>query len=292
MLTTNDSQSMRSGPAKSHPTMSENHPSPATPAALVLAGAPNDGPLKDVSDAPYEALIDIGGRPMIEYVLDVLRAVPAVGPVGIVGPVAELRRWVKLDGELLIEPGDGLLDNLERGARELRAAGHEGHLLVVTSDIPLLTVDAVESFLKRCRERRAYALPDGQDFDAYYPMVRREASEARFPGVRRTYVSLRDGSFTGGNFVLLDPHMLIERRHLFDQVVALRKDPVRMARLLGFSFIVKFLLRRLAAGDIERIARDKLGIHGAVIDMPHAEVGFDVDKPGDLIVAKQQLGIL
>lgn len=268
--------------------MASDNRSAGPTAALVLAGASNDGPLKEVSDATHEALIDVGGRPMIEYVLDVLRAAPSVGPIGIVGPVAQLRDGVKLDEELLIEPVGGLLDNLERGARQLRTEGHSGHLLVVTSDIPLITVDAVEDFLQRCRERRAAALGAG-DLDAYYPMVRREASEARFPGVRRTYVNLRDGRFTGGNFVLLDPDMLIERRHLFDQVVALRKDPVRMARLLGFGFIVKFLLRRLAASDIERIVRDKLGIHGAVIEVPYAEVGFDVDKPSDLIIAEQQL---
>lgn len=258
-------------------------------AALILAGAPNDGPLKEAGQARYEALIEIGGRPMVEYVLDVLREAPTVGPVAIVGPPADIRAAVTLKDELLVEPGGGLLDNLERGARALRSAGHTGHLLVVTSDIPLVTVEALEAFLARCRERREGA--SGADFDAYYPMVRREASEARFPGVRRTYVGLRDGQFTGGNFALLNPDMVIERRHLFDQVVALRKDPVGMARLLGFGFIVNFLLRRLSAGDIERIVREKLGIHGAVIDVPHAEVGFDVDKPSDLAIAEAELGV-
>ena len=128
-------------------------------AALVMAGAPNDGPLKDADPAPYEALIRIGGRPMIEYVLEVLRAAPSVGPVGIVGPTAELKAAVRLEDELLIEPGRGMLDNLERGARELRAAGHTGHLLVVTSDIPLVSVEAVESFLSRCRARRVRPCP-------------------------------------------------------------------------------------------------------------------------------------
>ncbi|MFS8523665.1 MAG: nucleotidyltransferase family protein [Limnochordales bacterium] len=257
-------------------------------AALVMAGAPNDGPLKEADDAPYEALIRIGGRPMIEYVLDVLRAAPSVGAVGVVGP-AGLRGHVRQD-ELLIEPGGAMLDNLERGARALQAAGHTGHLLVVTSDIPLVTVEALELFLQRCRERRASAPPDAPEPDAYYPMVRRETSEARFPGVRRTYVGLRDGQFTGGNFVLLNPDMVLERRYLFDRVVALRKDPLGMARILGLGFIVNFLLRRLSAGDIERIVREKLGIHGAVIEVPHAEVGFDVDKPGDLAIAAAELG--
>src|SRR5690606_27533647 len=177
------------------------------------------------------------------------------------------------------------------GVRALREAGCRGHLLVATSDIPLITVEALETFLALCRRRDAEA-PVGRDhFDAYYPMVSRENCDARFPGVQRTYVGLKDGQFTGGNVVLLDPAVMLDRRQLFEQVVALRKDPVGMARLLGFGFIVKFLLRRLTARDIENIVREKFGIVGAVIQVPHAEVGFDVDKPSDLAIARAALGV-
>lgn len=265
-------------------------------AALVLAGAPNRGPLAAVSDASYEALIEINGRPMIAYVLDALRQAPSVGRIGVVGPVAELRGVPEMEGVELIAPVGGLLDNLERGARVLQGengdaggkAASGGRLLCVTSDIPLLTPAAVEDFLERCRTRdAASARPGG--LDAFYPMVNRAATRARFPGGRRTYVHLREGVFTGGNCVLLSPALLLKQRAIFDQAVALRKDPVRMARLLGLGFILKFLLRRLSAADIERVVADKLGIHGAVIETPYAEIGFDVDKPDDLELARRML---
>src|SRR5690606_2194538 len=121
------------------------------------------------------------------------------------------------------------------------------------------------------------------------PMVSRQTSEARFPGQRRTYVHLRSGAYTGGNCVLVAPSLLLKQRELFDQAVALRKDPVRMARLLGLGFIVKFLLRRLEAADIERVVQERLGIHGAIVEVPYAEIGFDVDKPEDLELARRLL---
>ncbi|MBO8141106.1 MAG: NTP transferase domain-containing protein [Firmicutes bacterium] len=249
-------------------------------AALVLAGAPNEGPLRAVSDCAYEALIEVAGRPMVEYVLDALRAAPSVGPIGIVGPVADLKAAVRLEGEELIEPAGGLLDNVARGAERLTESGDR--LLVVTGDIPLLTPGAVEDFLARCRRRPA-------GLDACYPMVSREVAEAQFPGQTRTYVRLREGLFTGGNCVLLSPEVLLRQRSLFEQAVALRKNPVGMARLLGAGFIVSFLLKRLSAADIERVIRDRLGINGAIIAVPHAEIGFDVDKPADLELARRML---
>lgn len=245
--------------------------------ALVLAGATNDGPLQGVGDARYEALIDLNGRPMIEYVLDALRAAPSVGRIGIVGPVDALRAGVALQGEQLIPSGGGMLENVERGARELGG----GPLLVVTADIPLLDVDAVETFLARCEARPG--------LDAYYPVIRREDNEAAFPGVGRTYFHLREGSFTGGNFVVLKPEALLQAREVFEQAVQLRKKPVQMARLLGFGFIVRFVLRRLSAADLETFVRDKLGISGAVVPLPHAAVGFDVDKPDDFALAERLL---
>ena len=271
--------------------------------ALVLAGAPNRGPLAAVSDRPYEALIEIQGRPMIAYVLDALRVAPSVGAVGIVGPVPELAAALELAGEQLIPPVGGLLDNLVHGARVLQEAGgdREGdgrgaprepagggdRLLVVTADIPLVTAAAFEDFLERCRARDAAAGPPG--LDAFYPMVSRAASEARFPGQRRTYVHLKNGAYTGGNCVLLSPNLLLRQRELFDQAVALRKDPLGMARLLGLGFIVKFVLRRLEAADIERVVRQRLGINGAIVEVPYAEIGFDVDKPEDLELARRLL---
>lgn len=246
--------------------------------ALVLAGARNDGPLQSIDDARHEALIPLAGRPMIEYVLDALRASPSVGRIGIVGPVDELQAQAHLQGETLIQAEGGLLDNLERGARVL---GDGEALLVVTADIPLLDSSAVEDFLRRCAARPGR--------DAYYPLIRREESEAAFPGVRRTYFHLREGAFTGGNFVVIRPDALLKAREVFEQAVELRKKPVQMARLLGLKFIIGFILRRLSSDDMERFVLEKLGIDGAVVPVPYATVGFDVDKPDDFALAERLL---
>lgn len=247
-------------------------------AALVLAGAKNDGPLQEVSEAPYEAFIELGGRPMIQYVLDALRGAKTVGSVGIVGPVDELRQRLRLQDEKLIAAAGGLLDNLERGARALSDGGW---LLVLSADIPLVDATAIDDFLSRC----AAIGPK----DAYYPLVSREDSERAFPGVKRTYFHLREGAFTGGNFVLLRPEMLLRAKQIFEQAVELRKKPVQMARLLGLGFILKFVFRRLSAQDAERVILAKLGIDGAVVRVPYASVGFDVDKPTDFAIASAKL---
>lgn len=247
-------------------------------AALVLAGAKNDGLLQDVSDEQYEAVIEIGGRPMIEYVLEALRDAPSIGTVGIVGPVQPLRARIRLHDEVLIEAAGNLLDNLERGARHLDDGGP---LLVITADIPLIDAKAIEDFLRSCGERG--------EREAYYPLVSKSDSEAAFPGVGRTYFHLQDGSFTGGNFVLLQPAALLKARDIFERAIELRKKPVQMARLLGLSFILKFIFRKLSIAEAERVIYEKLGIYGAVVPVSSAAVGFDVDKPADYEIVAERM---
>ena len=49
---------------------------------------------------------------------------------------------------ILLECGESLVDNIEIGMDYL---GAQNHVLVVTSDIPMLTQEAVDDFIRRCQ---------------------------------------------------------------------------------------------------------------------------------------------
>ncbi|MGE5604642.1 MAG: hypothetical protein ACM3YE_03005, partial [Bacteroidota bacterium] len=53
--------------------------------AIILAGAPNKGALRQVSPAQYEAEIEIAGRPMLDYVVLALERVQSINQIVIVG---------------------------------------------------------------------------------------------------------------------------------------------------------------------------------------------------------------
>lgn len=246
--------------------------------AVVLAGARNEGPLKEVSDAPLEALIEVGGRPMLAHVLEALRQTGQVGTVAIVGPREELAAagdWVRWDH--IRFPGDAgsLPANLKLGLDSLAT---QRPVLVVTSDIPLITPEAVVHFLRACAQEEA---------DVYYPIIRREDSEARYPGVTRTYARLREGEFTGGNLALLSPAMVARHGPVLERAMALRKNPLALARLFGFGLFVKFVLGRLSVLDVERRFEKAFQVRAQAVLTPYPEVGLDVDKPSDLALVRQ-----
>ena len=249
--------------------------------AVVLAGRRNDGRIEASDSAPWEALIDVAGRPMAARVLDALGAARHVAGGVVVGPAA-------LGPELptgfeQIDPVGDTTANLAAGLG--RRPGGVSRVLVVTSDIPLVSGEMVDAFVEACGD---------QALDVYFPVVRREVAEARFPGVHRTYVRLRDGSFTAGNMFLVRPEVLMADREggegLLDRMVRWRKAPWRMALALGPGLLLGLLSGRWDLRRVEQAATRRLGVSGRAVVTKDAEVGVDVDKPGDLALCREVLG--
>ncbi len=240
--------------------------SPAGITAVVLAGRPNNGRLRDEPVA-WEAMIPVGGRAMAALVAEALAGTPGVNEVRVVGPV-ELAPQLP-PGTVLIPPEATLWDNLRVAA----VGAARGSLLLATGDIPLLVAAAVEDFLARCA-----AMPG----DIHYSVVSQDVVQRSYPGARRTYVRLADGVFTGGNLFLVRREALETVIAWGERVYALRKQPLRLGLLLGPLFVWRLVLGHLTMADAEQRAGRLLGLMGRAVITPFPAIGVDVDRPEDL----------
>lgn len=256
--------------------------------AIVLAGGLNSEALKASSGCEKEALITIGNRPMVEYVVNALKHTPEVGRIVVAGPYADLLSIFGLNsGLLLAEGGSSAIATMQKGLEalqtELKGRGLPQRMVVVTTgDIPMITPEAIGDFLRLCQ---------GRNSDICYPVVTREISERKYPGVTRTYVRLREGQFTGGNLLLVNPAIVPKCAELAEKIVQRRKNPLALSRLLGWGFVLRFLLHNLSLAEVETKVSELLGVKGAAVVSNYAEVGVDVDKPGDLQLARQFLEV-
>ncbi|MCR4426097.1 MAG: nucleotidyltransferase family protein [Firmicutes bacterium] len=249
--------------------------------AVILAGADNDGALGAVSSEKYEAAIDVGGKPMLYYVLAGVLCARSVDRVTVVGPVDALRPIIHSAGWAnrvsLVERRDSIVENLMAGLGNV-PVGKKA--LVVTGDIPFITGEALDDFVARCEKKPAAV---------HYALVLRSTNEAKFPGVKRTYVKMADGVMTGGNVFMVDPEVVARNRDIISEAVKLRKKPFQLLRMLGLKLMLRFAFGRLTIGDVERKVEEWLGLQGRGIISPYAEIGVDVDKPSDLALARQVL---
>jgi len=245
--------------------------------AVVLGGSLNNGPLQECSPVGYEALIPVGSRLMVEYVVEALLSARHIDRVLVVGPVNELAPLLSGARVSLTGAAGGVMENIEAGLKQLPG---DKRVLLVTSDIPMLTPRSVDDFIEHCGD---------MSVDIYYPIIPREIVKKRFASTRRTYVKLKEGVFTGGNVFLFNPAVFKQCVQNGQRIFALRKSPVGLCRLIGLSFVLKYLLRILAVEDVQKKVSELLGISGKVVVSQYPEIGVDVDKPGDLELARRIL---
>jgi len=243
--------------------------------AIVLAGG---GPEPGLDAAvANKGFLEIAGRPLLAHVLAALRGARGVGRIAVVGPEGAIRAVAP---DVVIVPGDGtIMDNVARAQLHLAA---RDPVLVVASDIPLLTSSAVETFLAACAA-------DGADF--YYAIVPQEAVQGRFPGARKTFVRVTDGTFTGGSVMLFNPAVLDRVRDFVERVIAARKKPWMLAQVFGWSIVLKFASGRLSIAEMEAKVRELLGITARAVIMADPVVALDVDmgKPENLEIIRTAL---
>ncbi len=135
-------------------------------------------------------------------------------------------------------------------------------VLVVTSDLPVLSPEAVDDFVERVL---------AADPDAGYGCIERATHEARFPQVPHTWARLRDGTFCGAGLASLKPRVLPALEGFLERLGAARKSPLQLASLFGWDVLARFALRRLTVAQAEERASRILGANVRALVSPYAE---------------------
>jgi GTP:adenosylcobinamide-phosphate guanylyltransferase len=242
--------------------------------AVILAGG--DGEVIDPTQR-FKGLVPVGGKPLVEWVVDAFRSAECISEIAVVIPTAEnLGGWVDRVDKLVVSDRE-FMGNVLAGVAAFR---EDRPVVIATGDLPLLTGAAVDELV-------VAGLETGGSF--VYPLVRQQVIEAAYPGAERTYFRLKNGRFTGGNAMIVDPKLLPAARDLGQRLFNDRKNPVKLVRTAGLGFVVKFVLGQLVPEDLADKIRDLLGGTGAAVELRDPSIAMDVDKPSDLALVERIL---
>jgi GTP:adenosylcobinamide-phosphate guanylyltransferase len=242
--------------------------------AVILAGG--EGAIIDPT-VSVKGLVPIAGRPMIEWVVEALKAAETISEIAVVAPSdGNLGAWAELVDHLVVSDSS-FIENALAG---LEVFDDARPVLATTGGLPALTPEAIDDYVTR-------SLDSGAEFT--YPLVRAQDMEAQFPGSERTYVKVAGGRVTGGNMMVLSARLVRRNRDIAQRLFETRKSAVGMARVLGMPFIFKYLTGTLRVDDVERKMEQLLGAKCSAIYTRHASIGADVDKPIDVVVAERVL---
>jgi len=111
-----------------------------------------------------------------------------------------------------------------------------------------------------------------------YPIIKKESSLNQFPSLKRTYAKFKEGSFTGGNAVLMKPEVSNKLLTFADKAYRARKSPLKLAFLLGFDVFVALILGRSSLSKLEARVSKLLNAKVKTYLCQDASLGADIDK--------------
>lgn len=249
--------------------------SESLPVVVLSAGRMPAG-LAEATGVSATGLAPIAGKPLIDYVLAAIDATDRLGPVAVV--CAEGSGLAEHVGERAVKArGPSIVDSLLTG---FEALGNPDRALIVTGDLPMLTPESLDHLCSQ-------VLP--HDAGIVYSIVARDDCERMFPHGRRTYFRLREGVFTGGNISLMTRDFVQNHGQQLQAAYALRKNPLKLCTLLGWVFVFRFVLGCVSLPEILDRGGRVLGAPVAAVVSPYPQIGFDVDKPEQLVIVEKML---
>lgn len=250
--------------------------------AIILAGGipqPED-PLYSYSKGDAKALVDVAGKPMIQWVLDALNGAKHVDKVIIVGLSSKNKLKSKKPVYYLSNQGR-MLSNIVAGVdKSIELNKETDYVMVVSTDIPALRSEMIDWLADTCMKTKD---------DLYYGVCTSEVMEKRFPGSKRTYTKIKDMELCGADINVTHVRMATDHLDLWESLIGSRKSPLKQASIVGLGILWGVLTRSITLDELVAKISERIGIKGNAIVWPYAEACMDVDKPHQLEILREDL---
>ena len=251
--------------------------------AIVLAGGTPDPEslLYPYTKGKPKAALEIGGKTMLQWVLDALEDAETINRIVLVG-CEDLQTELQGTKVVSFQPAGGdMISNFKTGADallEINPAAEE--VAVVSSDIPLITPESVNWVINKSLE---------SDQELYYFVIDQPTMESKYPESGRSYTGLKDMNVCGGDLSVVKLDLYTKKKDFWSKITRARKSSLRMAALIGIDILLLLLTRRLTLDEAVNKVSRRLNITAKGLLCPYAEIGMDIDKPYQLELASREL---
>jgi len=244
--------------------------------ALVLAGSRGGevDPAAAYAGVAHKGLIVLEGRTLLDRVLGAVQAAGAQ-TIGVSANDEAIRAALAGAKVRVLPPAAGPSQSVADGASAL------GFPLVVTTvDHALLRPEWITQFLA----------DTPVDVDVAVLLAPEARVRAAAPQTKRTYLKFRDGRYSGCNLFLLRNETALNVIAVWRKVEALRKQPWKIAAMLGPGFLLRYALGLLTLDEAVARLGALAGVRAAAVRARDGLAAVDVDKPSDLDLVREIIG--
>ena len=251
--------------------------------AVIMAGGtmPVEDPLYHESPNGKRSMIELMGKPMVQWVIDTLDASDAVAEIYLVGLSPEIGLTSAKPLHIIPDQG-GMFENIRTGVIQATEDHPErSKVLTVSADIPAIHSQMVDWVANNVAENPNQLV--------YYTVIPQTVMDETFPNANRSYIRFKDIAVCGGDLHAVDKAFFAKERPIWHRLTTARKQPLKQAWMIGFDTLFLIALRLITLQGTVRKVCQRLGITGKAFLSPYAELGMDADKPHQLAILRQHL---
>lgn len=244
--------------------------------ALILAGSRGGevDPAASYAGVAHKGLIVLQGQTLLARVLGAVEKAGAQA-IGVSANDEAIKAALAGSKAVVLPPSAGPSQSVADGAGAL------GFPLVVTTvDHALLKPEWITQFVSDT--------PDWADVAVL--LAPEDRVRAAAPQTKRTYLKFRDGRYSGCNLFLLRNANALKVIAVWRKVEALRKQPWKIAAMLGPSFLIRYALGLLTLDETVARLGKLADVKAAAVRAHDGLAAVDVDKPSDLDLVRELVG--
>ena len=243
-------------------------------AVITAGGIPTEkDPLYPYTQGKPKAMVDIAGKPMIQWILDAVSDSKDVEHVVLIG--LDASSGVTCTKPMVFLENQGhMLSNIIAGIHKVQEMNPKAeYVLGISSDIPGITGEMVDWCVETAMET--------QD-ELYYGIIPQAVMEKRYPNSKRSFTKLKGETFCGADIHVIHVKLADEHYETWKRLIDNRKNVFKQAAVFGYWTLFLLAIRMINADQAVKRVTDKLKIKGRAVRWKYAEAGMDVDKPHQL----------
>lgn len=213
-------------------------------AILIAGGIPQpEDPLYGYSNGRAKALINVAGKPMVQWVLDALNDSSEVDNIIVAG----LHKKTRLDSSKplhFISDQGRALPNVVAGIKKSVDLGSLGkYVLVISSAIPAIKSSMIDGLVVAAKKTKG---------DIYYSVCPHRVMESSFPNSKQAYWRLEDRDICLGGIYLVRVDLLSESPDMdaLGKLIEEWKSPHKQASLIGLGTFMLYSMRSLSSDEL------------------------------------------
>jgi CTP:molybdopterin cytidylyltransferase MocA len=233
--------------------------------------------LLDAAGVDNKALIDLNGKPMINYVIEALDKSRYIRSITIFGLTADEINVETTKPLAFSEGGNTTFETLKKVITYFKNKENKPEYILSTScDIPLITYEMIDRICKQIN------LDD--DIELYYNIVWHKRVAELLPEVTKVPLKLKEGNMVFGDIHVFSIDVLDkgDRLAVLNRIMMNRKNFGAVIKFLSIKYFLKYMIRQLTLKDagtrIMRVFDLKAGF--LLCNIP--EVCADLDYAKDL----------